>query len=75
MSLRLLALSFALAAFPLPGAAIAQDPAPSAPTVRTAVAPDTVLVGDVFRVAIRVDLPPGYQASFPDSPRRCSFRC
>lgn len=61
------ALSFVLAAFSNPGAAVAQVAPPAAPEVRTAVAPDTVLVGDVFRVAIRVDLPPGYRAVFPDS--------
>src|SRR5690606_41634257 len=60
-------LTFLLAALLIPGAAVAQESAPTPPTVRTAVAPDTVLVGDVFRVAIRVELPPGDPAAFPDS--------
>lgn len=67
MRARFVVLSFLLAALLIPGAAVAQESAPAAPTVRTAVAPDTVLVGDVFRVAIRVELPPGYRATFPDS--------
>ncbi|MFS8637460.1 MAG: hypothetical protein FWJ74_05195 [Gemmatimonadota bacterium] len=67
MRARSAVLTFLLAALLIPGAAVAQESAPTAPTVRTAVAPDTVLVGDVFRVAIRVELPPGYRATFPDS--------
>lgn len=35
--------------------------------VRTAVVPDTVTAGDVFRVAIRVLVPRAAEASFPDS--------
>ncbi|HEX6938301.1 MAG TPA: hypothetical protein VF158_02735 [Longimicrobiales bacterium] len=55
-------------------AAAAQAPAATRPTgvpvtpdVAVAVAPDTVRVGDIFRAAVRVDLPPGYRAEFPDS--------
>lgn len=44
------------------------DPAPiMAQEIRTAVTPDTAHVGDVVRAAIRVDLPPGHAATFPDS--------
>lgn len=35
--------------------------------VRAAVTPDSISVGDVFHAAIRVDLPPGHRAEFPDS--------
>jgi hypothetical protein len=42
------------------GAAAAQE-------VRTAVVPDSVTTGDVFRVAVRVLLPRSAEASFPDS--------
>jgi hypothetical protein len=35
--------------------------------VRTAIVPDTILVGDVFRAAIRLELPPGWTMVAPDS--------
>ena len=35
--------------------------------VRVAVAPDTVTVGDIFHVAVRLDLPPGFRIESPDS--------
>ncbi len=35
--------------------------------VGAVVSPDSVLVGDVFRAAIRVELPPGHRAIFPDT--------
>lgn len=38
-----------------------------AQSIGAAVVPDTVRVGDVFRVAIRAVLPPGHGATFPDS--------
>lgn len=44
------------------GAAAAQ-----AQTVRTAVAPETVAVGDVFHAAIRVDAPDGTRVELPDT--------
>lgn len=39
----------------------------AAQEVRTAVAPGSITVGDVFRVAVRVDVPPGMRAVLPDS--------
>ena len=39
----------------------------AAQTPRVAVKPDTVTVGEVFRVAVRVDLPPGTTARFADT--------
>lgn len=35
--------------------------------VSTAVVPQTIHVGDVFHAAVRVDLPPGAEAIFPDT--------
>lgn len=35
--------------------------------VRSTLAPDTILPGDVFRAAIRVELPPGYSLAAPDT--------
>lgn len=35
--------------------------------VAGAVAPDTALVGDIFRAALRADLPAGWRAVFPDT--------
>ena len=35
--------------------------------VTTAVVPQTIHVGDVFHAAVRVDLPPGAEAIFPDT--------
>jgi hypothetical protein len=35
--------------------------------VRTAVVPDSIHVGDVFRVAVRIFLPPGATVAFPDT--------
>ncbi|HEX7090422.1 MAG TPA: hypothetical protein VF192_09810 [Longimicrobiales bacterium] len=35
--------------------------------VRVAVTPDTVTVGDIFHVAVRLDLPPGVRVESPDS--------
>ncbi len=58
MSRAALALAFLLAAAAAPLAA---------QRVGTAVAPDTLTVGDVFHAAVRVELPPGYRAAFPDS--------
>ncbi len=34
---------------------------------RTALSPDTILVGDVFRAALRIDLPAGVTLSAPDT--------
>ncbi len=49
-------------------ALLSGPPAPAvAQEVGATVAPDTVRVGDVFRAAVRVVLPPGYRAEFPDS--------
>lgn len=47
--------------------AVALPSGASAQRVATAVAPDTVYVGDVVRAAVRVELPPGHRAIFPDS--------
>ncbi|HEX7051651.1 MAG TPA: hypothetical protein VF188_15710 [Longimicrobiales bacterium] len=54
---------------PLVVAALAlTSPVPvRAQQVAAALSADTVLVGDVFRAAIRVELPPGFRAVFPDS--------
>jgi hypothetical protein len=38
-----------------------------APTIRTAVVPDTIHVGDVITAAVRVTVPPGATVAFPDS--------
>lgn len=38
-----------------------------AQTVSTAVVPQTITVGDVFHAAVRVELPPGAEAAFPDT--------
>lgn len=54
------ALFVVLAAVALPAGARAQ-------TVATAVMPDTVTVGDIFHVAVRITLPPGYEAALPDT--------
>lgn len=35
--------------------------------LRSAITPDTILVGDVFRAAIRLDLPPGISLGAPDT--------
>lgn len=35
--------------------------------VRSAIVPDTILVGDIFQAALRVDLPPGVTLSAPDT--------
>lgn len=35
--------------------------------IGTAVTPDTIYVGDVFRAAVRVVLPPGWGIAFPDT--------
>jgi hypothetical protein len=35
--------------------------------IGTAVTPDTIYVGDVFRAAVRVVLPPGWGVTFPDT--------
>ncbi len=57
----------ALAALALATAmALAATPA-RAQEVAAAVAPDTTTVGGVFRAAVRVTLPPGVSAGFPDS--------
>lgn len=45
---------------------LAATPA-TAQQLHSAVVPDTVAVGDVFHIALRIDLPPGYRAEFPDS--------
>lgn len=52
--------AFAFAALAVAGATSGQE-------VRTAVVPDTVTAGQVFRVAIRVIVPRGANVSFPDS--------
>ncbi len=39
----------------------------SAQEVRTAVVPDSILVGDIFRVAVRVTVPAGVVVVFPDT--------
>lgn len=75
-----LAVSVSLLAAVPPGRVVAADASRSAPAatrqspssaqepaVAAAIAPDTVRVGDVFRAALRVDLPPGYRVEFPDS--------
>jgi hypothetical protein len=38
-----------------------------APTIRTAVVPDTIHVGDVITAAIRITVPAGATVTFPDS--------
>ncbi len=48
------------------GLLLAAAPA-AAQQVRSAVVPDTITVGDVVKAAVRVDLPAGYSAAFPDS--------
>ncbi len=35
--------------------------------VSTAVVPETITVGDIFHAAVRVELPPGAEAVFPDT--------
>jgi hypothetical protein len=42
-------------------------PAAHAQEIRSAISPDSVLVGDVFHAAIRVNVPPGLTLSAPDS--------
>jgi hypothetical protein len=44
---------------------LAQDAGAQRP--RTAVVPDSITVGDVFRVAVRVAVPPGGGVTFPDT--------
>lgn len=39
----------------------------NAQQIRVAIAPDTILVGDVFWAALRVELPPGWTLTAPDS--------
>lgn len=60
MNARRFVLFLAAALLALPGRGTAQQ-------IRTAVVPETVTVGDVFRAAVRVDLPAGYQVEAPDS--------
>lgn len=43
--------------------------ASTAQTARTAVVPDSITVGSVFRVAIRLSVPAGTRAMFPDTLR------
>ena len=45
----------------------AASPDAAAQTVSTAVVPQTITVGDVFHAAVRVELPPGAEAAFPDT--------
>ena len=45
----------------------ASPPDAAAQTVSTAVVPQTITVGDVFHAAVRVELPPGAEAAFPDT--------
>jgi len=59
---RLVLLFAALALLPVgtPDIALAQE-------IRAAIAPDSILIGDVFRAAIRLELPPGYTVTAPDT--------
>lgn len=59
------AVAAALAALVL--AAPPAAPRAAAQELRAALTADTVLVGDVFEAALRVDVPAGYRAIFPDS--------
>lgn len=43
----------------------APPPAPAPLRVQTGVAPESVTVGDRFRSVVRLELPPGVEASFP----------
>jgi hypothetical protein len=56
---------------PVPAQSMSAQSAPAgAPRVRlgTAVAPDTVTVGDPFVVTVRIQAPPGAQVTFPAAP-------